>query len=336
MTTHQFNSDVSSVTNLEKPNIPSTIPPNINPSISDVMSGEVDFFKLPPEQRQEIESTYYSEYATDSDKEAWDKNGWRPQPMFKGLNRDGQPIDWVDSSTFLERGRKKPPSSIRENSQQVELNRTLEEINRKIEQINEYNRKKEEQEYSQLNNSLDFQIKKAKDEMDVERLEILYEQKYKSRPTSVPVETPKPTNESTPQGFDPVIAEWAKQSDWFDKDKELTEWALGYFQENLVGNGRSIFQNLRELDEKAFNQQNDKPIVSMVEKPTNYGFGNTNTAPSIKGSVKRYEDLPASARQWYESAINSGKMTRESAVKNYNNELPFQEQLRKNKERKGW
>lgn len=321
MTKQQFNSDTTS-----------SIPPNITPSISDVMSGEVDFFKLPPEQREEIKSTYYNEYASEVEKKAWDNGGWCPRPMFKGFDREGQPIEWVDSNVFLERGKKRSFTPSKESVVPTELTRTLEEINKKIEQINEYNRKKEEQEYAQLNNSLDYQIKNAKDELDMERLETLYKQKYKS--TSV--EPSKAVQQTNPP-LDPIIEEWTKQSEWFDKDKPLTEWAIDYFRNNLAGNGKNIFQNLRELDEKAYEQiNNDKPPVSMVEKTTNYGFGNTNIAPSIKGSVKRYEDLPGSARQWYDHAINNKKMTTEQAVKNYNQELIYQEQLRKNKEKKGW
>lgn len=307
-----------------------------NASLHDVMEGNVDFFKLPLDKKQQLESQYYNEYATPVEKEQWDK-GWKPNPMFRGVGRDGNPIEWVDAETFASRFNRSPK---RENKPVIDssVTKILEELNKKIDAINEYNKIREEKELNYLNRSIDSEIQKARDEMDVEKLEALYKQKYEDGNKKIKEEAPKP--QKGPSENEIIIDTWGKNSEWFQKDENLTNWAVDYFQNNLINNGKSIFENLRHLDEMAAKKMseensNQQEFIPMAEKPTTYGFGGGYN-PSKTG-FKNYDDLPNEAKEWLQHISSSGKqLTEKERLDLYNKELIFQAELKKKREKSQW
>jgi hypothetical protein len=232
--------------------------------------------------------------------------GWAPKEDFKG-----DPEKWVDAETFVRRGEEIMPllkANNRKLSQEVaglkqKLEKTetlLVSATESIEALKEFNTEIRLERAKSQDKELSEAIKEAREAEDEDKLEELREQRSEVRKAIKEAEAaPKvkePKGEAKPPAEepDPEFVEWAKENDWFMKDKRRTALALAIGQELKEKDpdlkGKKFLDAVTEEVDKTLGG-GEQPRQSKVEGSGRGGEGGGG------GSGKRtFSDLPEEAK----------------------------------------
>lgn len=256
--------------------------------------------------------------------------GWRPKEQFRG-----NPDDWVDAKTFVQRGREINPILRKNNERlQAEIQGVREELKEAlsaVKSLQEYNAKVEQKAFERAMARLKQEKKAALAAGDHETAAELDEQLDELRdakPTPAPAApAPAPAAAKDPKS-DPVLKAWMDENaSWYNEDPE---------NEEMVAYANSVSQIIRKHDPKmerfrgqSFLDELKRRVVkqfpdrfgrrtgsaSMVE-----GAGGPGGGAAGGGGAKSLASLPADARaqykqlaseKWYQDLAKSQKLTPE-------------------------
>ncbi|MCI4436271.1 MAG: hypothetical protein JHC33_05600 [Ignisphaera sp.] len=236
--------------------------------------------------------------------------GWVPKEEFRGPEEH-----WIDSETFVERGRSVLPI-VKKNNQELtkkllaleakdrEREVTIAEWKSFMKETQQRERATLEQEITALKAQKRQAISDGDGDAVVDIDEAIDAIKDKQR--EVKVEVPQPTNQP-----DPAFIEWVGDNSWYGTDEDKTAYANGIGP--AVQSAHPHLRGKAFLDMVAARVAEKFPAqvtrrASPVESAT--------TKPSPKGK-QNYNSLPEEAKKAHDKFVKSKLMTSEEYLSSY-------------------
>ena len=229
------------------------------------------------------------------------QEGWRPQEDWKG-----DPEQWVDAKTFVERGEK--ISGILKKKVDT-LEQRLERAEKANQKFGEYHKRtieRERREAEQRISNLEAQLEQAISEGDGQAFTRLNKE-INNLKTNIPQHGPD-------EGFSDLAQSWLVDNQWYNNDQQLAIFADGLADRLRAQGfgGKAYFDELTRQVREAFPQKFENPNR---KKESNVDVGEPpSDAPRGK---KTYKNLPADAKSACDEFVAAGFMTREEYVSQY-------------------
>jgi hypothetical protein len=264
-----------------------------------------------------------SSLAPDSDTAIVEKakqKGWAPIDSWRG-----NPEDWVDAREFL--GREKLYSTIHELRKDIANIKNATQKDFQV--IAEHFSKMREVEYKRALDDLRAQRREAIQDGDLDKADALESQMDEIKEARVQAKATAP--QATASVADPVFEAWKQENDWFDKDANLRNEAIGIAVGFANANPgisqpevlKYVTEKIRKFNPDKFGERtemDDEPRQPTVESPSRRG---TSGTPARKGKIS-VADLSTQQRDIMNTLIKRGVLN-EAAAKN--KRTPEQEYL---------
>jgi len=249
-----------------------------------------DIPQLSYKERQE--QAYNKE--DEAGKKAW-MEGWRPQELDKGKNRDGSDRKWLTAEEFLNKSRTNPAIA---NERIRELSKRIEKAEKDAKMAYDRIEAAEEKGYSKALEEIAKKQREAVEVGDVEVFDNLRKQeadiianKYKPEPIVEDVLDNEPVNNQKQLSSKDVktLRDWEANNQWMSTDAKIANYAINYEKELLQNSPyMSLEERLVEVEKevketftKKFSTQSSGQIFGSSESG---GYGASK-------SVKGYSDL---------------------------------------------
>lgn len=196
---------------------------------------KLSFTKVPREKRDAIKkfvvqkSLEDAEEAGDDEKVFALRNGWSPESLYGGKNKDGSVRPFRDYKEFN--------ATIRENS--PVLNERLktfakenEEMRKEIRKLSEMSKMNFERSIKGEEQSLEAQIKEARDYGDFDRYDALQLKKQELQGNTLRLKEYEPTPSPVQTEVQPEVKEWGARNQWFWADNQMKQFAIA--QEDIL------------------------------------------------------------------------------------------------------
>jgi len=250
--------------------------------------------------------------------------GWVSKEEFRGSEND-----WVDSETFVRRGREIMPI-LRKNNEKLlkELSvakAAAEEARLAAREFREFQKEQFERKTKDLEVQLD-QLKQAKREAissgDGDRaqaiddaMDVVKEERIEAKQNLQAAEQKAAAPPQVTQ--DPDINEWMSKNEWFGTDRKMTAITNGLGTElraenpNMTGK-----QFLEKLDQELSTLYPEKFGKKRAANPV--GGAPSSSARPASGSTKpSYANLPSEAKAACNRFVKQGLMTQDQYVSDY-------------------
>lgn len=229
--------------------------------------------------------------------------GWAPKEKWRG-----NPDDWVDAKTFVERGREFQ-STLKEKNQKLE--EKIKEQEEAMKRFDSFTAKQLEKQRKQAIADFKRQQKEALEDGDDDLYEKLEEQKTETLKELNP-EKPKPEAPTVPQ----ETQSWMQENPWFGDDPILTDYAEKYCGK-LASQGKSIAEQLEEtkryivemFPQRFQNQRRTLPTA--VSKKVSTG------APKPESKGMKWGSLTESEQKLAQGQMKQFGWTKDEFLKQY-------------------
>jgi hypothetical protein len=201
----------------------------IDISLDAMRQGKIQFNKLPKEEKVRLTREAREELEDEEAKEAWDM-GWRSQEFFGGKGKDGSAREFIDHKAFLEKISQNAPvqnerlKTLRE--REAQKDREMEQLKLEVRKANELAKMNFERSLQNDEQSLDAQIKEAREYNDFERYDTLNAKKLELQSKTLRLkdyEIPKePTLSPDVQA---ELEIWGSKNTWYEQDLEMQNYA---------------------------------------------------------------------------------------------------------------
>jgi hypothetical protein len=198
-------------------------------SLDAMRQGKIQFNKLPKEEKVRLTREAREELEDEEAKEAWDM-GWRSQEFFGGKGKDGSVREFIDHKAFLEKISQNAPvqnerlKTLRE--REAQKDREMEQLKLEVRKANELAKMNFERSLQNDEQSLDAQIKEAREYGDFERYDTLNAKKLELQSKTLRLkdyEIPKePTLSPDVQA---ELEIWGSKNTWYEQDLEMQNYA---------------------------------------------------------------------------------------------------------------
>jgi hypothetical protein len=249
--------------------------------------------------------------------------GWVPEDEFRGPKER-----WVDAKTFVEKGRhilpimkermaKLQQDLLTRDSQIDTLRKTVESSNKAIEALEKHFSESTKRQVEKAKKDLIEQIKKAREDGDVDAEFALTEQldSVKKEASAIEADNKKDTQSKKDQSQDdnmtPDVRAWLAENSWYSKDEEMTI-AMDRVCHDLRRRGESSVG--KEFLDKAYKlMQKRIKYIKHFDENADYDDEGTNvpqkrTTSKVEGSGKpssssggggknSFASLPADAKK---------------------------------------
>ena len=275
---------------------------NSEPTWQDIEKGKIDFQELSRKEKQKVKQEAY-ENTPDEKKYLWDDYGYTPPQTYKGLDRNGKPVEGYGLDGFEElvkKGRIKPKTKVEEDVEKLtnvvkEQSKLLvsqqeKELNKRMVDLKEKGlyEKEDFEEYEKLlveKNNLDFQ------KLELNRKEQPKQQEY-----------------SLDEQADIQLFSYKNNLfvDVMKRDPEITrffdEQALTLKERNPNAPLIDIMNAAKKITENAFNpKKQQQPMIRNIERTEQKTNLNQKSEPTIS-----YNNLDESSKAWINSAAKAG------------------------------
>lgn len=293
-------------------------------SLEAVKSGEVEFRKLPKEDKLRITREARENLEDEQDKEAWDM-GWRSPEFFAGKNRDGSDRDFIDSKAFLEKIEQNAPvqnerlKTLRE--REAQKDREMDELRAEVRKANEIAKMNFERSLKGEEQSIEARLQEARDLGDFDTYDSLLIEKSeiakgKARLQEYEPEEPKAPVQTEVQ---PEVKEWGARNQWFYTNESMKSFAIA--QEDVLRSSRpdlNLSQRLEIITKQArvtfpdsFPNESARPAVLTSRKSGSLSLNKKEQAG--------FSTLPEGEKKQAYQMIKQGVFKNESDfMKSYN------------------
>lgn len=229
------------------------------------------------------------------------QEGWRPKEEWQG-----NPEQWVDAKTFVERG-EKIAGILKKKVDSLEQRLSAAEVaNRKF---GEYHKKTIQKERE----TAEHQVEKMKEKL-AEAIEQGDGQAFNmlnDRIHTMQNNMPEPDFETT---YDDVTEKWLSENEWYRTDPVLATFADGAADRIRSQGyaGQAYFNELTRMVKETFPEKFGNPNRN---RASSVGEGSPDIDIEVK--PKTYEALPKEAKQACDNFVAQGFMTKEDYVNEY-------------------
>lgn len=233
------------------------------------------------------------------------EQGWRPQDEW-----DGDPAEWRDARSFLDRG-----ELLTRISQQSKEMKRLRET---LKAFEAHNKQLAETKFTEKLNSLKVEKKEALEAGDAARVVELDEQidlvkdSLAENKASTIV-----TDEAAPE-VHPAFTQWVEKNNWYAQNAEMRAFADEIGTAHAKTNRDKTPQEvLKWVENRVKMTYKDHFLNSNRETPNRVegGEGIRKQTPVKRGHSEA--DLPPEAREVMNTLVRSGTMTKDEYVKQY-------------------
>lgn len=277
---------------------------NNEPTWQDVEEGKVNFQELPKQTKERVKQEAY-EQTPDDKKYLWDDYGYTPPQTYKGLDRNGKPVEGFGLDGFEElvkKGRIKQKTKVEEDVER--LTNVVKEQSKMIvsQQEKELNKKISELKERGLYEGQDFEeyekLLVEKNSIDFQKLEL-----NRKDPIVEAVQ-----NLSLDEQADVQLFQYQNKLfiETVQKDPQLIkffdEQALTLKQRNPNASVNEILSAAKKITENAFNPKKQIPMQQNIERTEAKTNLNQKSEPKVS-----YANLTDSSKAWINCAIKAGK-----------------------------
>lgn len=284
---------------------------NAEPTWQDVEEGKVNFQELPKQLKEKVKHEAYEQTPEDK-KYLWDDYGYTPPQTYKGLDRNGKPVEGFGLEGFedlVKKGRIKQKTKIEEDVEKLThvvkeqskmiVSHQEKELNKKISELKEKGlyEGQDFEEYEKLlveKNSIDFQklelnkneqISQAKQEFTLDEQADVQLFQYQNKL------------------FIEIVQKDPQLVKFFDEQAFILK------QRNPNASLVDIMNAAKKITENAFNPKKQIPMYQNIERTE------TKTNLSQKNEPKvSYNNLNDSSKAWIQSAAKAGSFKGTSLV----------------------
>jgi len=214
---------------------------------------KITFSKVPKEKRSEIRNAVIKKLTEEAELDGNEKKlfalkqGWSPQILDGGKNKDGTPRAFKDYEEFTDTIRGNAPVM---NERLQTLTKEMEEMKRENRKLLEISKMTFERSMQSEEKTIDDQIKQAREYGDFDAYDALMAKKQETQRQILKLKEP----EAPPAQTDiaPEVVEWNVHNDWFRKDPAMTEFAIA--QEQILQKTRpelNLSQRLNVITQSA-------------------------------------------------------------------------------------
>ena len=224
--------------------------------------------------------------------------GWSPKEEFRG-----DPDKWIDAESFVKRGEELMPI-LKANNRKLhdevsnlrgelgETKKLLGAAAESIEALKEFNTKATLKVAKEETGKLKDALKEARSEGDVDKELEIADQLKEHQAAIKAAETPAP--KPTAPSEDPAFKEWAKENEWFGKDKRKSSIAIA------IGNELKADPETKDLTGRAFLDKVTEEVEKTLggTKPNGAGKveGGGRSSGGSSGGSKTFSELPPDAK----------------------------------------
>lgn len=198
-------------------------------SLDAMREGKIQFNKLPKEDKVRLTREAREELQDTEAKEAWDM-GWRSQEFFGGKGKDGSTREFIDHKAFLEKISQNAPvqnerlKTLRE--REVQKDREMEQLKLEVRQANELAKMNFERSLQNDEQSLDAQIKEAREYGDFDRYDALNAKKLELQSKTLRLKDYEIPKEATlSPDVQAELEIWGSKNTWYEQDLEMQNYA---------------------------------------------------------------------------------------------------------------
>jgi hypothetical protein len=195
----------------------------------------LNFSKVPRERRDLIKKFVVNkaleeaEESGDDEKSFALRNGWSPESLYGGKNKDGSPRPFKDYKEFN--------ATIRDNSpvlnERLRTNaKEMEEMRKEVKKFSEIAKMNFERSLKGEEQTIDAQIKEARDYGDFDRYDSLMVKKQELQNNTLRLKQYEPEPTPVQTEVQPEVKEWGARNQWFWADKQMNQFAIA--QEDIL------------------------------------------------------------------------------------------------------
>lgn len=285
---------------------------NDNDIIQALEEKKINFSQIPKEKRHIVRNNIISKMITEAEIEGNEKklfalnNGWSPQIIDGGKNKDGSERRFKDYEEFTDTIRENAPVM---NERLKSIAKENEEIRKEMAKVSAIAKMNLERSIQNDEQSLDNQIKEAREYGDFDRYDTLILKKQELIKGKLKLKEYEPEIQQNPT-IDPQIQKdleiWGAKNIWYHSDFEMQNYAkqqaeiLNKNYPNIPFKERldKITELTKTFFPEKFTQQPSKPLV-LASK-------NAGTFNSNKKSELTFSQLPDIEKNQARQAIRIG------------------------------
>ncbi len=285
---------------------------------------KINFSKVPREKRDVIKKFVVNKALEEAEESGDDEksfalhNGWSPETLYGGKNKDGTERPFKDYKEFN--------ATIRQNS--PVLNERLKSISKEMEEMKRENQKL--MQISKMNferslkgeeQTLDAQIKEAREYSDFDRYDALIAKKHELQNNTLRLKEYEPAPMPAPvqPEVQPEVKEWGTRNSWFWTDDSMKQFAVA--QEDILRNTRpdlNLSERLELITRSVEMTFPNKFPVKQI-RPTVLPAKNSGSFSGNKKTEVGFSSLPETEKNQARQMIRQGVFKNESDfMKTYN------------------
>ncbi len=298
------------------------------PSLVDkIYEGEVDFRGLDASTRKTVLKEAYNRL-DDKGRAAWNNN-WRDKPFFLGKDRNGNDVPWKTAEDFLKT--LEVPQVKKEREGHQRLVEELRKRDQEIERLKKMTKMNLDRNLENDEAAINSEIKRAKEEFDVEALEAALERKrglqknkeqvkeYYETPEAPQLKSERDLLAEMPDDLRESYLDFKKENLWFGLATEPTinafanqEYETIQFANNMTPKQKFdyVSSRVRQAFPSKFPKNNNTMYMPTTTKTASpiVKTENKNSAESL------YANLPDRDKVTISNLVASGKFTSKEAV----------------------
>ncbi len=282
---------------------------------------KLNYSKIPKEKRDAIRGVVIKKALDDAEETGNDemafalRNGWSPEALYGGKARDGVARPFKDYKEFN--------ATIRENSpvlnERLKANaKEMEEMKKEMRKLSEIAKMNFERSLKGEEQSLEAQIKEAREYGDFDRYDALVSKKQELQSNTLRLKEQEP---EVPIQTDvqPEVKEWGARNQWFWADPQMKQFAIA--QEDILRATRpdlDLSQRL-ELISKSAKVSFPERFPAEVTRPAVLPAKNAGSFSGNKKTEASFSSLPEIEKKQAHQMIRQGVFKDETDfMKSYN------------------
>jgi len=295
---------------------------DVNSVVQALEEKKLNFSKIPKEKRDTIKKFVVNKALDEAEENGDDekafalRNGWSPETLYGGKNKDGTLRPFKDYKEFN--------ATIRENS--PVLNERLktfakenEEMRKEMRKLSEIAKMNFERSLKNEEQTLDAQIKEARDYADFDRYDALIAKKQELQSNTLRLKEYEPEPAPVQTEVQPEVKEWGARNQWFWTDNQMKQFAIA--QEDILRSTRpdlNLSERLELITKSAEISFPDR-FASKITKPTVLPAKTAGNFSANKKVEVGFSSLPDIEKTQARQMIRQGVFKDESDfMKSYN------------------
>lgn len=283
---------------------------------------KLNFAKVPKEKRDSIKKFVVNKALEEAEESGDDekafalRNGWSPESLYGGKNKDGSPRPFKDYKEFN--------ATIRDNSpvlnERLRTNaKEMEEMRKEMKKLSEIAKMNFERSLKSDEQSLEAQIKEAREYGDFDRYDSLIAKRQELQSNTLRLKEYEPEPVPVQTEVQPEVKEWGARNQWFWTDNKMKEFAIA--QEDILRNTRpdlNLSERLELITKSAEISFPDR-FPSRVTKPAVLPARTAGNFSANKKVEVGFSSLPDGEKSQARQMIRQGVFKDEADfMKSYN------------------